>query len=278
MIMVRYNIELFRYCIDAPEEKMRITSIYICAMLLVGFVATASYATGTQSIEVSREEKISVNVENGNLNDMLRIMSEKKLFEIKGPVPGSESLTLNFTNLSLEEALKKIMRGYNYVLIRQGESRRPLLVVMGKAERSKYADQPAQPPAQTASQPQSPGAGRPATQAADASQPADPRSYVPPSTLPQAPPTPPPPRPSRTPAAANVAGPAGRAPGPPSAGIAASPDQKGQQQQEQQVQDKKPGAGQELQPPPKPVQPEPQGWPRMSGVSTRDVFAPLMLQ
>lgn len=250
---------------------MKVTKVVcLLAILLLAISVSSRHATAMPAIEITNDEKISVSVENGNVNEMLRIMSEKNLFEMKGPAPGSEALTLNFSKLSLEEALKKIMRGYNYVLIRQGESRKPLLVVMGKAERTKYTDQPA-PAARPATQP-----AQPAARAANAHQAADTRSYVPPSTLPQTPPTPEPPRPSRTPAAAHVAGPAGRAPGPGAPAVAAGTDQK--EPQQQQAQDKKPGAGQEPQPAsPKPAQPDlPQGWPRMSGVSTRDVLAPLM--
>jgi hypothetical protein len=147
--------------------------IYLFACLFSIISVVEGHAAMPASLEVTHEEKINVNVENGSVAEMLRAMAEKKLFEIKGAVPGDQ-ITLRFSNLSLDEALKKIMRGYNYVLIRQGESGKPLLLLMGKIERSKAPEQtaargPAQHPQPAIPQAQG------GTEA---------RMYVPPSTLP----------------------------------------------------------------------------------------------
>ncbi|HUJ68044.1 MAG TPA: hypothetical protein VLW86_00900 [Syntrophorhabdales bacterium] len=123
-------------------------------------------------IEVKDKDKISANVKNRPLDELLRTMSQKNLFEIRGPLPRGEGITVEFSNLTLEQALKKLMKGYNYVLMDQGASRKPLLMVMGPATRGAYGEQgqaqPApqpvvnQPPVQNApNAPPAPAIGQP---------------------------------------------------------------------------------------------------------------------
>jgi hypothetical protein len=83
---------------------------------------------------VTKSSGVSVDVDNTSLNTILRLMAEKGLFVVKGGVPGNEPLAFHFTNLTLPQALAKIMRGFNYVLIEQGHGRAPLLNVLGKIE------------------------------------------------------------------------------------------------------------------------------------------------
>jgi hypothetical protein len=54
--------------------------------------------------------------------------------DIRGTVPSQERITAKFSDVTLGEALSRIMRGYNYVLVRPEESARILLVVMNKVE------------------------------------------------------------------------------------------------------------------------------------------------
>ena len=97
-------------------------------------------------IEVKDKDRISARVKNRPLDELLRIMSQKNLFEIKGPVPRGEAITVEFSNLTLDQALKKLMKGYNYVLVDQGASRKPLLMVMGQATRGTNGEQGQAPP------------------------------------------------------------------------------------------------------------------------------------
>ena len=66
-------------------------------------------------------------------------MSEKKLFEIMGSVPSGEEITLYFSGLTLREAMGKLLRRYNYVLM-QRPSKEPLLILMGRIERRVYTE------------------------------------------------------------------------------------------------------------------------------------------
>jgi hypothetical protein len=255
-------------------KAKKITFLPIILLIAVSVCFGGGAAHSKPMVEATSEDKINVNVENGTLNEMLRIMSEKQLLEIKGALPGSENITVNFSNLSLEEALKKIMRGYNYVLIKQGEDRRPLLLILGKADRSKYADQPG-----AVAQPAGPQPGQ-----TTAGQPPDSRSYVPPSQLPP----PPPPasaasRPRPSPSDAKIPGASTTPPG--QVDVPVSPGTTGVEQKDsqQQATEKTPsqgGQGLEQQPaqpgqpgvePIQPGQPQPtRGRFRTSGVSARD--------
>ncbi len=63
------------------------------------------------------------------------MMADKKLFDLAGRQgSANEPLTLRFSQLTLSEALLKMMRGYSYVLVDEGKGR-PVLTVMGKADR-----------------------------------------------------------------------------------------------------------------------------------------------
>jgi hypothetical protein len=129
-------------------------SVCLCAALLlsgVSFYGEAGETAQTPTIEITREAKITANIENKPLHEALRMMASKNLFEIKGAVPAGEPVTVRLSNVTLDEALKKLMRGYNYVLVSQGTSKKPSLMVMGKIQ----ADRPAAratptPPAQPA--------------------------------------------------------------------------------------------------------------------------------
>jgi hypothetical protein len=161
-----------------------LASFYICPTLHGN--ASREEAQGV-AVYVSKDTKVTARIENRSLGDAIRLMSEKKLFDIRGPLPLGEVITVRFSDLSVEEALKRLMRGYNYVLMDQGTSRRPLLMVLGKIERSKYTAEPAITP-------QSPSQSSP--QAAAGQQP-DPKTYyVPPVTIDQSAGAAPRPRPS----------------------------------------------------------------------------------
>lgn len=100
-------------------------------------------------IEVTHGEKISANVENVPLSQVLNAMAASVGLEVKGSVPSGEMVSVNFSNLSLDEALKRLLLGYNYVLITSTGT--ASLMVMGRAERSKIVEAvpPPESPPQT---------------------------------------------------------------------------------------------------------------------------------
>ena len=149
----------------------------------------AMAGAGQPALTVTKESRISVDVDNEPLNALLRMMAEQKLLVLSGAAPGNESLTLHFSNLTVPEALSKMLRGYNYVLIERGKGQVPMLSLMGKVQ-ARASEPHARAPAPSASPP-------------------EPRSYVPsePAAAPEAP------RPAQAlPPAANAQMPQGAAP------------------------------------------------------------------
>jgi hypothetical protein len=113
-----------------------------------GQVAMDTPSFGTQQslqpvISVSPDQLISASVADQPLSDVLRAMSEKQLFDMKGTTPYSETISIFFSDLTLEQALKKLMRGYNYVLLNQNEGEKPLLMIMGKSPGPDHTARPA---------------------------------------------------------------------------------------------------------------------------------------
>jgi len=89
------------------------------------------------------------------------MMADRKLFSMTDRgAAANEPLTLHFSNLTLPEALAKMMRGYNYVLVYEDKGRLPVLTLMGKAERAASApDRPADYTAPAAKNRGEPGEG-----------------------------------------------------------------------------------------------------------------------
>jgi hypothetical protein len=116
--------------------------------------ALSAQAAGRPPVEVVKENRINARIDNLRLDKVLRLMSEKKLFEIMGSVPSEEEITLYFSGLTLPEAMEKLLRRYNYVLMNR-PSKAPLLILMGKIERRTYTEKaaPEEPSMATSQQP-----------------------------------------------------------------------------------------------------------------------------
>ena len=116
-------------------------------------------------ISITKDDKIDADIRAYPLNETLRAMAAKRLFDIKGPLPTGEEITVQLSGVTLDEALKKLMRGYNYVLVDQGASQKPVLMLIGKIQRGASTpplSQPVQGEPQAANPPvpvQNPPAG-----------------------------------------------------------------------------------------------------------------------
>jgi hypothetical protein len=91
-------------------------------------------------IRIDPAGTISVRIENLPLDLVLRLMSDRKLFDIRGARPGSEKISAAFSGLTLGGAMKKLMRGYNYAILDEAAGR-PLLMVFGRTVRPSPATQ-----------------------------------------------------------------------------------------------------------------------------------------
>jgi hypothetical protein len=79
--------------------------------------------------------QITADIADLPLGQALEALSQKIPLDIRGSVAGDERLTLHFSQLTLQQALRKMMAGYNYVLIRPEALEAPVLVILGKAEK-----------------------------------------------------------------------------------------------------------------------------------------------
>ena len=116
-------------------------------------------AAQAPSIAVSGDGGLSANVQNRPLGEVLRLMSEKHLFEIQGPLPRTALaalVTMQFSGLTLQQAFNRMMRGYNYAVITEDVSDRRVLMVLSEAKRTEYRELagPAQTPGQAEETPQ----------------------------------------------------------------------------------------------------------------------------
>jgi hypothetical protein len=115
--------------------------IFIIFITHIGFFAQ-SYAGEKDIFKLLNNGKISVNISNLPLNEALRKLSAKFSIELKGYAVGNELVDLNISGITLDDMLKRMMRGYNYVLIKPENSQKSILMVLGRAERTKYMDTP----------------------------------------------------------------------------------------------------------------------------------------
>ncbi len=153
------------------NHQGKIRRSVLLAVFVIGVVTSPLMAGADGSVlTVTNESKISINVDNEPLNALLRLMAEKKLFNISGGAAGNESLTLHLSNLTLPEVLSKVLRGYNYVVTWQGKNQPPVLTIIGKIDKG-AAGALANTPASAATLP-------------------EPRGYAPPEPAPE-PPAPP---------------------------------------------------------------------------------------
>jgi hypothetical protein len=131
------------------QGKVR-RSLLLAVFVLAGAASPVMAGADAAVLTVTKESRISVDVDNQPLDALLRMMAEKRLFSIGGGIAGNESLTFHFVDLTLPEMLSKILRGYNYVVIDQGKNQPPVLTVLGRVQKdavAAHADMPAPPAA-----------------------------------------------------------------------------------------------------------------------------------
>lgn len=102
----------------------------ICLGLL-GYSAAAAQ----DIFSVTKEGRITAHIADLPLGQALAALSQNVPLEIRGSVAEDERLTLHFSQLTLQEVLQEMMVSYNYVLIRPEAQGKPILVVLGKAEK-----------------------------------------------------------------------------------------------------------------------------------------------
>ena len=112
---------------------------------VIGLVATAvtssllfappSYGAEGFSITQTGKGTINLKADNTPLNEVVRGLGVRCGFDLKGMSPSNERVSMQLSNTSVDETLRKLLRGFNYVLIKAEGSARGSLMVLGKTER-----------------------------------------------------------------------------------------------------------------------------------------------
>ena len=123
-------------------SRMKKNMSLLAAVFLLAFLSGSSLVSAQSVFEVDREGNIRANIVNAPLRDVLYSFCSRFNLEIKGTAPTSDTISLAITKGSVDETLKRLLRGYNYVLMRDTTARRSSVIIMGKTEGSKYADVP----------------------------------------------------------------------------------------------------------------------------------------
>ena len=103
-------------------------------------------AEGPNLFEVSKDGAIKGSFHNVPLSDVLKSLSHSASFDLKGPYTSSEPISGTFSDLTLDEALKRVLRGYNYVFVNPEKTGRPVLILLGKTSRATYPETKAPAP------------------------------------------------------------------------------------------------------------------------------------
>lgn len=124
---------------------MRITAIAL--LVLTPFSHPAS-ALERATLSRTDAGAITLKAENSPLNGLMQELARKCGLDLNAPSLSNEGVYLDLAGGSLEDVLKKLLRGYNYVLIEGDGSGKASLTVMGKVQRVELSYPP--PPAVSA--------------------------------------------------------------------------------------------------------------------------------
>jgi hypothetical protein len=142
----------FSVCLSQlTNRRSPFAACAIFTVLLVHLFIGVTQGNDQDTFVLKKDGKINAQVDDRPLNQTLKELAAKISIDLKGISVGSETVSLSLSNASLEDVLKKMMRGYNYVLVKPGKSDRLTLMVLSRADRTKYVDSPA--PALTAPPP-----------------------------------------------------------------------------------------------------------------------------
>lgn len=110
---------------------------------LLTFQTVLFAASGQSMFETDKEGSVTAHVENVPLAEVLKNFCATFNLDMKGTPANGESINFTITKGTFDEALKRLMRGHNYVLIQDVAARKPTLILLGKAERRNVEDLPA---------------------------------------------------------------------------------------------------------------------------------------
>ncbi len=136
-----------------PAKKRLLTCHFIAPAMrtaAIAFLALTPFSHPAGALEratLFRTDAgvITLKAENSPLNGLMQELARKCGFDLKAPSLSNEGVYLDLAGGSLEDVLKKLLRGYNYVLINADGSGKGSLTVLGKVQRVEISYPP--PPA-----------------------------------------------------------------------------------------------------------------------------------
>jgi hypothetical protein len=121
------------------QFKTWLCCLAVISMTVLLLAAHCAHAATQSRIVVGKDKRIWGNIEEMPVADALRKISEKLPLQVIG-VPPEEQIELRLRNATLEEVLRKMMKGYNYVLVKPRVSGAAQLTILGKADGSQKPD------------------------------------------------------------------------------------------------------------------------------------------
>jgi hypothetical protein len=128
-------------CLESGQARHMCTTVLpFILIVLFTFLGHSAIAAVTM-FKIDDQKKISARITNAPLQDVLKDLCSTFNVEIKRMPHTDEMVSLTITEATLDEALKRLLRGYNYVYMQDAEHAKPAIIVFGKTERSKYAEE-----------------------------------------------------------------------------------------------------------------------------------------
>ena len=124
-----------------PKSRKYVSLPLVLIFIWLG-LSSYSSALGQDVFSVTNEGRITAHITDMPLGQALEALSRSTPLDIRGSVPEDERLTLRFSRLTLGEALREMMAGYNYVLMTPKAQEKPILLILGKVEQDKGSTPP----------------------------------------------------------------------------------------------------------------------------------------
>jgi hypothetical protein len=114
------------------KNRANLIAVIAFSILAVGLAHSAEQGP----FSVTKDNRIEAHANNLALNEAVRSLANKFSLEVKGIGLGNEPINLDLSDITLEDLLKRLLRGYNYALVRPEKADKGILMILGKATSS----------------------------------------------------------------------------------------------------------------------------------------------
>jgi hypothetical protein len=113
---------------------------FLLVILIFLVPAGPQAAAAPPMFELDGQGRVTAAVTNVPFQQVLQNFCATFDLEVKGAPRIDDPINLTISKGTLHETLTRLLRGYNYVFMQDPGSKKPVVYVFGKAERSKHAD------------------------------------------------------------------------------------------------------------------------------------------